>query len=367
MENSDTAVDLYHSEVEGLDRFGQMLTELIGEILRQSDIVVHAVTYRVKSEESALLKLERKGDSYEGVGALNDLLGLRVICYFSDQVDQVASALQKQFDIDEKHSKDKRKALGDREFGYLSLHRIAKVLPPRGDLIEYKRFRNEPFEIQIRSILQHAWAEIEHDLGYKVETIPSHLRRRFSMLAGVLELADREFISLRSDVSQYELDSKKKATTEPDSLALDQSTLEAVLRNDPLFVKIDEEIAKERGATLGNTLKSAALVRRLNELEALGITDMRLLREIAAQRQRHTTMFAKKLGEAVRLVKPDGPQYRGLSLQYMILGIRAQALASGDEDPLGSGTGRLRNTLGSVWTQVVKELGALPAIEASTE
>ena len=75
------------------------------------------------------------------------------------------AALQDQFYIDEKNSVDKRKALGDREFGYLSLHRIAMVSPQRGKLIEYLRFKDEPFEIQIRSILQHAWAEIEHDLG----------------------------------------------------------------------------------------------------------------------------------------------------------------------------------------------------------
>lgn len=361
MDNPEEDTDLYQAEVEGLDRFGQMLTELVSEILRHHDIIVHAVTYRVKSELSAKLKLERKPDRYDGVGALTDLLGLRVICYFSDQVDQVAAALQDQFYIDEKNSVDKRKALGDREFGYLSLHRIAMVSPQRGKLIEYLRFKDEPFEIQIRSILQHAWAEIEHDLGYKVETIPSHLRRRFSMLAGVLELADREFISLRSDVAQYEQDSEKKASTEPDTLALDQSTLEAVLRNDPLFIKLDEDIARLRETQLGNHVDPEVLRRRLEDLAALGIKDMRQLRLMVAQRQRHIVMFAEKFHENIRTTRTDRSLPRGVALQYLMLTIKAQFLETGDEDPLPGIVVRRVEKLAELWGMVSKELGPLPS------
>ena len=55
-------------------------------------------------------------------------------------------------------------------------------------------------EIQVSTILQDAWAEIEHDIVYKSpEDIPFRLRRRFACLAGLLEIADREFESLRQD------------------------------------------------------------------------------------------------------------------------------------------------------------------------
>lgn len=360
MEKPDTGVDLYESEVEGLERFGQMLTELVSEILRHHNIIVHAVTYRVKSEESALLKLERKPDRYDGIGSLTDLLGLRVICYFSDQVDEVASALQAQFAIDEENSEDKRKALGDREFGYLSLHRIAKVLPHRGKLIEYRRFKDEPFEIQIRSILQHAWAEIEHDLGYKVETIPSHLRRRFSMLAGVLELADREFISLRSDVNKYEKDSEQQASIDPDNLELDQSTLEAVLMKDPLFIKLDEGIAGAAGSSVANTVDSRSLARRLAYLEKLGIRDMRQLRLLVIQRQEYIWAYSKYKFEARTTARGRGPAPRGIGLMYLILMIKAQHLLAGDEDP----TPRLivgdQDAFLQIWRKVLDELGPFP-------
>jgi hypothetical protein len=69
------------------------------------------------------------------------------------------------------------------------------------ELPKYKKFKNCKIEIQIRSILQHAWAEIEHDLGYKSQTAtPYDARRGFSRLAGLLEITDIEFRKLRDDL-----------------------------------------------------------------------------------------------------------------------------------------------------------------------
>lgn len=362
MTEQDVDVVAYSAEVEGLERFGQMLTELVYEILRNHGIVVHAVNFRVKSEESAVSKIERKPDRYDRVGSLTDLLGLRVICYFSDQVDQVATALGAEFSIDEKNSVDKRKDLGDREFGYLSLHRIAKVLPQRGELIEYKRFGDISFEIQIRSILQHAWAEIEHDLGYKVSTIPSHLRRRFSMLAGVLELADREFISLRRDVSAYERDSETRASIDPDNLALDQSTLEAVLMKDPLFVELDERIAEAGGSGLANHVSPRVLTRRLADLDALDIHDMRSLREMITERRQHIVSFAARWLASPEHVGRRGPAPRGIGLNYMVLLLRAQLAAAGGAEEFLPGASSVEKVLDMLKT-VEDELGGIPMRE----
>jgi hypothetical protein len=66
------------------------------------------------------------------------------------------------------------------------------------------------FEIQMRSSLQHTWAEIEHDLGYKsMYEVPREVRREFSRIAGLLELADESFVRIRSKIADY-----NKQTTE---------------------------------------------------------------------------------------------------------------------------------------------------------
>jgi ppGpp synthetase/RelA/SpoT-type nucleotidyltranferase len=72
--------------------------------------------------------------------------------------------------------------------------------------------------------LQHAWAEIEHDLGYKTALgVPRNVRRQFSRLAGLLEIADTEFASIRDRLSSYERDLPGLIEQSPDEVLLDKA------------------------------------------------------------------------------------------------------------------------------------------------
>jgi hypothetical protein len=114
-------------------------------------------------------------------------------------VDRAAEAIKAKFEVDETRSPDKRSELKFKEFGYRSVHLIAK---PRAMLISGSLASAtgvDSFEIQVRSILEHSWAEIEHEVIYKAGTdFPSSVRRRFARLAGVLEMLDGEFLALRA-------------------------------------------------------------------------------------------------------------------------------------------------------------------------
>ena len=124
---------------------------------------------------------------------MTDILGLRVITFYLDDVDKVASAVERLFTVDWENSVDKRKIHEIDSFGYLSLHYICSVpgFPYR-------------FEIQMRTLLQHAWANMDHDTGYKsgVE-IPKRYMRSMSRLAGLLELVDDEFSKIRIELTDY--------------------------------------------------------------------------------------------------------------------------------------------------------------------
>jgi hypothetical protein len=75
------------------------------------------------------------------------------------------------------------------------------------------------FEIQIRTILQHTWAEIEHDLGYKTQnSVPNHIRRKFSILSGTLELIDGAFIDIKDSLNEYVKVIKKKISEDTSTL-----------------------------------------------------------------------------------------------------------------------------------------------------
>jgi hypothetical protein len=73
----------------------------------------------------------------------------------------------------------------------------------RQALPEYTRFKDLKFEIQIKTILSHAWAEIKHDRGYKYEdVIPKGIPRRFKRVAGMLEEIDVIFQDITKEIEK---------------------------------------------------------------------------------------------------------------------------------------------------------------------
>lgn len=71
-------------------------------------------------------------------------------------------------------------------------------------LPEFAPYEGLTFEIQVRTVLQHAWAEIEHDRSYKFSgVLPTPIQRRLNLLAGVLEIVDREFVVLANEIDRY--------------------------------------------------------------------------------------------------------------------------------------------------------------------
>lgn len=169
------------------DAYDQMSSALLAQ-----GIYVTAMEHRVKSEKSLAGKLELKGAKYKTIEDVTDLVGLRVITFYTDEVDKVAAIAKRVFDIDWQESVDKRKHQLN-AFGYNSLHYICRL-----------REGSLRFELQMRTALQHVWSTIEHDIGYKGEVkLPNEYRRQFSRLAGMLELADDEFSRLRITVTDY--------------------------------------------------------------------------------------------------------------------------------------------------------------------
>lgn len=169
----------------------------IVDTLHEQGVELNAIESRVKSEDSLAGKLERKGDKYRTLEDITDLVGVRIITFYTDDVDKVAAIIKKLFLIDWNNSVDKRKAHELTSFGYNSLHYICH-LREDGPLSAI------PFEIQIRTALMHVWSAIEHDIGYKgAVQLPPEFRRQFSRLSGMLELADDEFSRLRTTMSNY--------------------------------------------------------------------------------------------------------------------------------------------------------------------
>ncbi|MBX3210027.1 MAG: hypothetical protein KF764_33665 [Labilithrix sp.] len=192
----EALLDEYDGHLPALRARGEALAAEVAALLASDPTLkVHSVTLRLKSRESLAQKLARPDRSYRDLWTITDLIGIRVIMYFEDAVDRVGQLVEAGLPVDFGHSTDKRRR-EPTEFGYRSLHYVCRI---GGDLPESARF-----EIQVRTVLDHAWAEIEHDLGYKAtEAVPGVVRRRLNRLAGLLELADQEFCAIRRDLESY--------------------------------------------------------------------------------------------------------------------------------------------------------------------
>lgn len=176
----------------------------ISEVLKTNDVEVTAVEARVKKRNSLIGKLVRKGHKYHTIDDITDLVGIRIITLFNDDVDRVASYMEQMFDVDWNESIDKRKMHQMDSFGYNSLHYVCRIPASLFKDETHPELNDIRFEIQMRSTLQHAWAAMEHDIGYKseIETPPEYMRM-FGRLAGMLELADEEFSRIRISVATY--------------------------------------------------------------------------------------------------------------------------------------------------------------------
>lgn len=240
----------YDGQLHNNTAFVSACARLIGEILTASNVKYHSVAARIKSRDSLRLKVQ-SSTGYRSLSDITDVCGVRIITYFADEVDKVAKIIEEEFEIDREHSVDKRIALDPDRFGYLSLHYVAKMPPTRLELRENRGFAGCQVEIQIRSILQHSWAEIQHDLGYKsVRSVPRELQRRFSRLAGLLEIADGEFTAIREDFEKYEKQVRTDIRTAPESVAIDLTSLRAFVEGSKAVRELDEKIASMMNAKL---------------------------------------------------------------------------------------------------------------------
>ncbi len=245
---------------DNLPRFREVeqeVKEKLKQTLADAGLLVAAIESRVKGYDSLAGKLELKGHKYSSLADLTDILGLRVITFYIDDVDKVASAVERLFDIDWENSVDKRKIHEIDSFGYLSLHYICKVpdFPYR-------------FEIQMRTLLQHAWANMDHDTGYKsgVE-IPRRYMRNMSRLAGMLELVDDEFSKIRIELTDYRRRVQALVRSgNLDEVPIDGDTFRSYLELEP-FSQLNKRIAAMNQAEI----QEVSLMPYLAIFKAIGL------------------------------------------------------------------------------------------------
>lgn len=170
--------------------------------LDKKDISFSDIHFRVKDFESFWGKIIRKNYHEEPFEKIDDICGIRIIYYYPTDCARIIKLIKDELSIVETINKNQE--LEYNQFGYRSNHFIIK--PPNKVNIHPLLKGLEEFraEIQIRTILMHAWAEIEHKLAYKSkDQVPDKLRRKFSQLSALFEIADERFEEIRAERIEF--------------------------------------------------------------------------------------------------------------------------------------------------------------------
>jgi len=226
--------------------FSKKIESIITDFLASEGLVVHSIGGRCKTLDSLELKAQKRYEKnipYLSLDEVTDLAGVRIITHFSSDLDKVADLVEREFEVDVENSVDKREYQDPEKFGYASIHYVVGFDSSRLLFPEYSKYAGLKVEVQIRSILQHAWAEIEHDIGYKADIeIPKDIRRKFSRLSGLLELADQEFVSIRTDLVKYAKEVRESPEYKLNGIAIDKTSLVNFILSNEYVLSLDAQI-----------------------------------------------------------------------------------------------------------------------------
>jgi len=200
------------------------LTHTIGE----AAIPLFSVESRIKDDESLTDKIETKRYA-SPLDQVEDLCGLRVICYYQEDISKICEIVEREFNILKKE--DKRTTLNEDQFGYTSCHYIVQL---RDDWLIHPGARGLDglkAEIQIRTMLMHAWAAISHKLLYKSKKdVPPQIKRKLNRLSALMELADEQFDLIKSIKSKITHDILHAQDIENSEPELSTDSLVAIWR-----------------------------------------------------------------------------------------------------------------------------------------
>jgi ppGpp synthetase/RelA/SpoT-type nucleotidyltranferase len=222
--------DYYNSNFKLYERLAENLRNALIEFITENDISYHSINYRIKELDSYTEKIERKKyeDPFEQI---EDFCGIRIICFYPNDLEKISTIIFKEFNVI--NNVDKSTELELDRFGYRSNHYIVKIKEEWAKAPNYRGLQNLKAEIQVRTILMHTWAVIEHKLAYKKkDQIPKEFRRKLFQLSALLEIADAQFQDLKTEKEEFQksLISEKKGKQYFDySVELNLDTLQAYL------------------------------------------------------------------------------------------------------------------------------------------
>lgn len=236
------SVEQYKENIKLYEQFTDLLKDTIEKLLETKEVRYDHIAWRTKDIDSFAEKIARDGKHYTNpLIDVTDLCGIRIVVNSLSDLNPIVDLITTEFKVDELNSINKSDKLEINEFGYLSTHLVVSINDDRRKLPEYEKFADLKAEIQIRTVLQHAWASIEHKINYKKSYLPKEEKRTLYNLAAVLELVDKEF---QHSINSYELKKaeykEKIEKNEYENIELNGDSLYQLLSSERVLTKLNE-------------------------------------------------------------------------------------------------------------------------------
>ena len=229
--------------------------KIAGLLQGHQGLQVSKIEGRVKDRDECIRKfsgkyrtaLEEQNQFFVIKDHITDLLGIRIVCLYEDEIWQIADLVRASFGVIEITDKTAKVEQTDDFFGYKGLHMDLAFSAADVEMTADTLLPVRQFELQVRTIIQESWSVLDHKIKYK-KSIPVSLKRRINVLSALFELADREFRQIR-DETEAGLQSAPDETALPDSpvalpvLALDRYAKDEL--NAFTFLKIANHFFKD--------------------------------------------------------------------------------------------------------------------------
>jgi putative GTP pyrophosphokinase len=282
----------------------------ITEALETQAVKIQSYSSRLKERDSFREKVRRKRyrDPFHD---MHDLVGARIVCLFLDDLSTIDKIIRATFQV--VSYEDKTNDSSTEVFGYRAVHYDCEILASQRGRY-YEPIKSIVFEIQVRTILQDAWASVEHYLGYKGHnSVPDESKRDFGALVGLFHLADKTFQQIKYSSARSDLDAEaavKQVTAEDTpgvtadavDMGINRSTIKALLR----------QLFSER--RVSEDAIYSDFVEELTSAEVTGIN-----------RLKHLLLSGKAAAEESEAKDPP-PSINGEPSQYTDVGLGRMAM-----------------------------------------
>lgn len=273
----ENSINKFALERARFEQFTSKLEVLLKDMLLVRELDFHLLDSRTKTISSFKDKITRSSKAYnDPLDEITDICGIRIITYYQNDADEIGKLINEQFLVDKEHSVVHVEQ--GAEFGYKSSHFIIQLKNERQELLEWESFKAIRAEIQVRTVLQHAWAAISHKLQYKNEQdVPLVLKRKLFRLSALFELADDEFVSLRDASGKIRKEISEQLSIGQKEILVDRLSVDEYIKESNTVDKLCE-IAKDAGFTFENFGSESDSLSSL--VEITNIANLRTVEEL---------------------------------------------------------------------------------------